>query len=701
MLASLMDAPLIDANLVYEPKYDGIRGIAEVPAGGTGVRIWSRLGNEKTAQFPEIAEALAHWARRRKEPVVLDGEIVALDANGRPLGFQALQGRIHVKEIVNARRFKPAARLARPTRPTSPTRPNPTAFIAFDLLRAGDADLRGRPLTERRAALERIFAKTGSDTLRLSEQVRADGRALQQRALAEGWEGLIAKRADSRYLSGKRTPDWRKLKNIHEQEFVVGGWTEPRQTRTHFGALLLGVYEDPTSPTGPIKPTRPTRPSLRYVAHVGTGFNERELDRVMKLLKALEIRESPFANDPPANERPHWVKPELVAQVKFTEWTADGNLRHPVYLGLRDDKKPESVRREDQMAKANVPAAKSRASGARPANKTAPRPARGVSDQAALAATDALVEQLRAIEASRRDAVLELPDGDSLKVTNLHKVFWPKQKFTKGDLFRYYAAVAPFLLPAIADRPLVMKRFPNGIAAAPFYQHRAQDAPDRVRIEMVKVAERRPHIIGGTLKTLIYTTQLAAISQDPWFSRVQSPELADFVALDLDPSEGAGFDRVLDVARWIRDELQALGALGVPKTSGSRGLHIYIPMPSGTPYDAGLLFAQIVATVVAQKHPKEATVERAVNARGKRVYVDFLQNILGKTLASAYSARASDYAGVSTPLTWKEVDAGVAREDFTIKTVPARLREVGDLWKPLRESKGVDLEKVARYVKRR
>ena len=245
-----------------------------------------------------------------------------------------------------------------------------------------------------------------------------------------------------------------------------------------------------------------------------------------------------------------------------------------------------------------------------------------------------------------------------------------------------------------------MKRYPNGVAAPPFYQHRAQDVPPGVRVETVQVAETRQQIVGGNLTTLLYMTQLAAISQDPWFSRVQSVEFADYVALDLDPSEGVKFERVLDVARAIRDELDALGAVGVPKTSGADGLHIYIPLPPGTPYDAGLLFCQIIATVVSQKHPKIATVERSVRARGPRVYVDYLQNILGKTLATAYSARASEYAGVSTPLTWQEVDDGVRRQDFTIQTAPARFKKVGDLWAALRKAKGVDLSRVSRYTER-
>jgi bifunctional non-homologous end joining protein LigD len=216
----------------------------------------------------------------------------------------------------------------------------------------------------------------------------------------------------------------------------------------------------------------------------------------------------------------------------------------------------------------------------------------------------------------------------------------------------------------------------------------------------VSVAQQRQQVIGGSLKTLLYTTQLAAISQDPWFSRVQHPEFADYIALDLDPSDNVPFARVLDVARWIHDELEALGAAGVPKTSGASGLHVYIPLPPETPYEAGILFCEIIATVVAQKHPKVATVERTVRKRGPKVYVDFMQNVLGKTLATAYSARASDYAGVSTPLSWKEVDAGVDPHDFTIQTMSARVKQVGDLWAPLRKSKGVDLSKVARYAGR-
>ena len=687
MLASLVDAPLDDPHLVYEPKYDGIRAIVEIDAKG-GVRLWSRLGNEKTNQFPEIAAALRQWARRRNTPLVLDGEIVALDDHGEPTGFQNLQGRIHLGG--GAGRDDAGGR-----RKTAPDPSGRVAFIAFDILRDGKIDYRGRPLTERRAALERIFARAGSPLLRTSRQVRGDGRALYDEAKARGWEGLIAKQADSLYKSGKRTPDWRKLKIVHEQEFVVGGWTEPRQTRSYFGALLLGVYDGA---------------DLVSVGHTGTGFNEKELARVMTLLRQREIKESPFKNTPKTNERPHWVRPELVAQIKFTEWTADAKLRHPVYLGLRDDKKPSDVRREDaarvQGAGVRVQGAgsgsRSGSGSGSKGSKSSASSASSALNVVALSATKVadLIDQLTELEKARRDGTLMLPDGDRLSVTNLSKVFWPTLKLTKGDLLRYYVRAAPFLLPAVTDRPLVMKRFPNGVAAPPFYQHRAPEVPPGVRTQVVSVVEQRPQIIGGALKTLLYMTQLAAISQDPWFSRVQHPEFADHAAFDLDPSEGVPFTRALDVARWIHDELDALGAVGVAKTSGADGLHIYIPLPPRTPYDAGLLFCQIVATVVVHTHPKVATIERAVRARGKRVYIDCLQNILGKTLATAYSARASEYAGVSTPVGWKEIDEGFDRRAFTIQTAPSRFESVGDLWAVLRGSKGVDLTQVTRYAER-
>jgi bifunctional non-homologous end joining protein LigD len=667
MLATLAEPPLTGAGLVYEPKYDGIRALVEITgnAAAPRVTIWSRNGNDKTHQFPAIAAALRKAAIDFTLPVVIDGEVVALDARGRPAGFQRLQGRIHLTGARDVERVE---------------REQHTAFIAFDLLREGSRDLCRLPLTERRARLEAllkpVLGSTGDGVLRISEQAFDDGRAMNARATREGWEGLIVKEAASTYQAGRRSPAWRKLKAVKQQEFVVGGWTEPRQTRTHFGALLLGVYEDG---------------GLKYVGHTGTGFDQKELSRVWSLLKAREIPRSPFSTAIKTNEPAHWVRPDLLAEVKFTEWTDDEKLRHPVYLGLRDDKDPRAVHREEPASTApSTAAARTR----RTARTKADAPAHG-----------ALLDQLRSLEDARRDGELTLPNGDRLKVTNLSKIFWPDLKITKGDLLRYYVEVSPYLLPAVQDRPLVMKRFPNGIGGKAFYQQRAREErpPAGVRIETLRddldpidePDSRR--LVGGSLTTLLYMTQIAAISQDPWFSRVQSALDADYAAIDLDPGEGTPFSSVLDVARWVRDELHSLRVTGVPKTSGASGLHIHVPLPPHTSYESGMLFCQIVATVVATRHPKIATVERTVARRPRgTVYVDFLQNILGKTLATAYSARASDFAGVSTPLTWKEIEGEIDPRDFTIRTAPARFRQVGDLWKPLRAGKPVDLESVFR-----
>jgi bifunctional non-homologous end joining protein LigD len=310
-----------------------------------------------------------------------------------------------------------------------------------------------------------------------------------------------------------------------------------------------------------------------------------------------------------------------------------------------------------------------------------------------------LLDQLDALEQRRpASGVLELPDGDRFEVTNLSKVYWPKGKLTKGDLMRHYVRASKYILPVLDKRPLVLKRFPNGVAGQQFYQHRAGDRlPANVDVATIQADdEERPHLIGGALKTLLYTSQLAAISQDPWFSRIGSDEHIDHVAIDLDPPDGLPFARVRDVARWVGETLDSLGITGFPKTSGAGGLHIYVQMAPKTSFDTGFLFAQIVATAVADAHPKLATVERSIKARGKRVYVDYMQNVRGKTLASAYSARASEFAGVSTPLTWQELETDVVPKDFTIANFESRMKSVGDLWARLRKAKGADLRGITK-----
>jgi len=655
--------PLVGKDLLFEPKYDGIRAIVEVGGGpAAGARLWSRNGNEKTAQFPDIVSALAAWGRGLAETIVLDGEIVALGPDGAPLGFQQLQHRIHVRVPgFQSKRVQ-----------LSPE-DQPAAFYVFDLLRVGDLDVRGQPLAARRAALEQLLAAHPfpSPTLRISEQVAGDGRALYERAEREGWEGLLVKQARSPYRAGKRSAEWRKLKIENTDDFVVCGYTLPQGTRARFGALVLGqpAGDEPDAPLG-------------YVGDVGTGFTGEELERLWSILEPLSTDTSPLADMPAAlARRVRWVEPRLVVQVRYTEMTDEGRLRHPAYLGVREDKTSRPPNPDRGRARRTI--------GTRSRSEAPVPGSPGMSGPD----TSAIVEQLDALERAGKDGRIRLPDGDTLDVTNLGKVFWPDVGRTKGDLLRYYARIAPFILPVVSDRPLVMKRLPNGVTGKAFYQHRAPEpVPPGVRIETLPDDDVPARLVGGSLKTLLYMAQIASISMDPWFSTMADLDSADQVAIDLDPQPGATFDQILDVARWVHDILERVQVRGYPKTSGSEGLHIFIPLPPGTPYDAGLLFCQIVAMLVASRHPKVATVERMVGRRKDgTVYVDYLQNIQGKTLACAYSARASAFAGVSAPLTWAEVDDRPAPQDFTIDTMPGRVAAVGDLWAPLRADAGADL----------
>ena len=661
MLASLDPPPVEQPGFVYEPKYDGIRALVDLhpPQGREPARvaIYSRNGHPKEHQFPAIVTALKKIAAKLKGPLLLDGEIVATDQKGRPLPFGRIQGRIHLTATTDIARAEQA---------------QPAALIVFDLLRDDDRDIRGLSMAARRLRLhDALPVKTGgTGVVRLSEIVADDGRELLERAKREGWEGLIAKDGQSVYHSGRRSPAWRKLKLQKTDTFLVGGWTDPQNTRHRFGALVLGIPEG-----GRATSAKAAAGKLQWVGNVGTGFDQAELSRLGAKLDTLASKECPFANPPRAIAKAHWVKPKIAVEVQFTEMTADGMVRHPVYLGERDDIEV-------------VP----------PRVETAPDdPLTG------------LIATLHTLEDARKDGELLLPGKQRLRVTNLHKIFWPSLKLTKGDLLRYYVEVSPFALPVIEDRPMIMKRFPNGVEQHAFYQQRhPEPPPSGVRrevldedIDPIEPGEgTRERLIGGSLMTLLYMAQIAAISLDPWFSRVSSPLYQDFAAIDLDPGEGTTFPRVLDVARWVKEELDKLDIPAVAKTSGASGMHIYIKLPKKTTYQSGQLLCHVIATMVSSAHPKVATIERMVKNRPKgTVYVDYLQNIIGKSLAAAYSARASDYAGVSTPLTWAEVAEGVNPRDFTIRTAPARFREVGDLWEPIRIGKPVDLKAILSKAK--
>lgn len=595
----------------FEPKYDGIRVIAV--ASSAKVQLLSRNGIDKSAQFPEVVEALRAFVGRRRSTLVMDGELVGIE--GGALGrFQSMQARVHERDtqaIASGRAGQPVA------------------LMVFDLLHDGTRSRVGEPWHTRRAALEILFAARAPaggvavGALRLGEAVLHDGDALMARAKAEGWEGIMAKRADAPYAVGVRSRDWLKLKLDRQQEFVVGGWTEPRNSRPFIGALLLGYYRDG---------------ALHYAGHVGTGLTHDELAWLHERLRRLERASSPFDTTPAANTVAHWVRPSLVVEVRFNEWTNDGHLRQPVYLGVRTDKRARDIVREAVMPRTTAK------------------------------------EQVAATPADNAD----------VQFTNLDKVFFRKAKKTKGDVVQYYTAIAPLLLPFIADRPLVLRRYPNGIDQPAFFQQRvAKGVPSTVRTEVVPqpdgTSERR--IVGGDLTTLLYCAQLGAIDVNPWHSRVATLSDADYAIIDLDPGEGATFRRVIDVARWTKEIMDELGIVGALKTSGASGLHIYVPLPADTSYDSALLLAKVIATRVSKAHAKQATVTRTVSKRPRgTVYVDYLQNVQGKSVASVFSLRAQPAASVSMPLTWDELTNDLDPREFTIDNVPSQASARATLW---------------------
>lgn len=645
MLASPGQDVPAGGEWVFEPKYDGIRIVAL--ATPDAVALLTRNGHDKCRQFPEIAAALRDLAKALRRDVVLDGEVVALTADGAPARFQDLQGRMHVTDatIVDHR-----------------TVDAPAAFITFDILVLGSELLVDQPWSARRKRLATVMrAVPGARhrVLRLSH-VSHSAQDLLREARAHGWEGIMAKRSDCPYEPGRRVRHWRKVKLENQQELVIGGWTEPRHTRSHFGALLLGYHDDDGR--------------LVYAGHTGTGFSQAMLEDVYTRLKRIERPTSPFTTTPKTNERAHWVAPKYVAEVRFNEWTTGGLLRQPVFLGLRADKSARAVVREPPKVAAAKEAAK-------PKRKAARKGGRG--GGTARSRSSDVVRQLRE-HATAAKAEIRVDAKTTLAVTNLGKVFFPAAKLTKGRLLEYYAEVAPYLLPALQDRPLVLKRYPNGIKGDAFYQQKAPDkVPPGIRVEPVAdegiTTQRR--LIGGDLATLLYVVQLGAISTDPWHSRVQSIADADYSIVDLDPGPKASFKRVVQVARWVKEELDELGLHGVPKTSGASGIHVVLPLPRGASYEVSVALAELVARRVNARHPKETTVHRWVKSRPPAaVYVDYLQNIRGKTVASVYSARAETHASVSAPLRWSEITDDLHPTDFTIENMPGRLKTVGDLW---------------------
>ena len=600
MLATLAERPFSGKEWLFEIKYDGVRLMAS--RAGDTVELYGRSGQAIRGRYPELVAALR---RLPVERFLLDGEIVALDESGKP-SFQRLQARMGLTNPLDIERA--AAQV-------------PVIGIFFDCPALDGHDLRRLPLLERKALLKSFLPPLGP--VRFGDHVLAHGEAFFDAASAERLEGIVAKKVGSLYAGG-RSREWVKIKCQRRQEFVIGGYTAPQGSRGYFGALHLGLHDGPR---------------LVYVSKVGTGFDQAGLKALWERLQPLRRDTSPFEVGSPAGRGHHWVEPRLVCEVRFTEWTKDGGIRHPAFLGLRDDKRPEDCRRETSVSIPIEPPS--------PAQQT------------------------------------DLP---KTKITNPKKIFWPAEGYTKGDLIAYYEAVAPILLPYLRDRPLVLTRYPDGIAGKSFFQKDAPEfVPGWVRTERIysKDAEREiDYFIVNDSETLRYVVNLGTIPLHLWSSRLGSLDRPDWLILDLDP-KGAPFADVVRVARELHGILDELGLPSYAKTSGATGLHILVPLGARYTHEEARTFARLLALLGVEAASEIATIARPIKLRQGKVYIDFVQNGHGRTIAAPFSARPLPGAPASCPLRWEEVTPELDPARFTIKTLPLRFETMPDPLAPV------------------
>ena len=632
MLATPREAPFSHPDWLFEIKWDGVRLLALIDGGR--LRLITRNGRDVTAHYPDL-HPLPLKVRARR--AVIDGEVVALDDNGRS-DFGRLQKRMHVE--------RPSKLQIEDT---------PVHFYVFDLLYVDGYDLRGAALIDRKRCLREIL-QPSSEPVRFSDHVLERGEEVFEAARTHGAEGILAKRTESPYVSA-RSQDWFKIKIVQEIDAVVGGWTEPRGGRDELGALLLGLFG---------------RKGLNFVGGVGSGFTNNTLAVIGARVRRMEGKRCPFVTTPVTKEKAYWTRPELVARVRYSGWARDGALRHPVFLGLRDDIDPGECTdpRETEAPAAPAPA---------------PRMAK-----------DLTIRTRKQLEAElfggkRETAQVDI-DGKPFRLTHLDKVYFPEPGYRKRDVLAYYCRVSEKILPFLENRPLVLRRFPNGIEGESFYQKDiGEGVPEWIETVIIPSESSQRdtrYYVCNDLWTLLHLVNLGCIEQHPWPSRVDDLEKPDYVFFDLDPSEGYVFETVLKVARTFLTILDEIGAKVYSKTTGSRGIHMWLPLEREYTYAQARDFAQVVARIVHDAMPKETTLERTVEKRPKgTIYLDYLQNSYGKPLATAYTVRPKPLATVSVPLAPSELRKGFSPEKLTIETVPKRFAAREDPWGDFWESR--------------
>ncbi len=672
MLARSADEPFSHPNWLFEPKLDGYRAIVFLNRGK--VTLLTRNGIDITGRLPEV---VAELEAQPDDSMVLDGELVALDPQGLP-DFGLLQQAINLER----------GNIGRPGQSGG------IVYYPFDLLYLDGTNLLKVPLFERKALLK--HALVPGDYVRSMEYVEAEGDSFLNVVLQMGLEGMVAKRRDSPYQPGSRSPSWLKVKAVQEDDFVVGGFTEGAGARSSaFGALLVGNYQGG---------------ELHFTGRVGSGFDDETLREMKETLSELRVDSPPFAADPElVNVDNRWVRPELVARVKFAEWTKDGRLRAPVFVGLRSDLNPKDVKPEGRKVHVS--------------SKAAVPPAQ----------PDLLKDEVSGVldQLSERADKLILETGvHRISLANLNKVLWPAtdggSPVTKGDMIRYYVRMSPLLLPHLRNRPMTLTRYPNGIDGNSFYQkHWEQDPPEFVETVRLFSSHNEgdgEYIMVNNLQTLVWLAQLANIELHPWLSRtVTTPDATDLttdfagsrdaidgsvlnypdvIVFDLDPYIYSGkektgdepdlnrraFSKGVEVARALKDILDQLSLSSFLKTSGKTGIHVYVPVLRQYDYKVTRKTCELIGRFLLQQMPNDVTMEWTVSKRPAKIFLDHNQNTRSKNMASIYSLRPLPGAPVSTPLGWDELDQ-VYPTDFTIYTVPNRVETVGDLWAGILEAK--------------
>ncbi|RYY89459.1 MAG: DNA ligase D [Chitinophagaceae bacterium] len=642
MLATLVNEPPKQSGWQFEMKWDGYRTLAYIT--GSSVELRSRNGKSFNEKFYPLTQSLESW----KIPAVFDGELVVLNQQGIP-DFSGLQ----------AWRSEADGALH---------------YYVFDLLWLDGYSLLERPLRERQELL-RALIPANHPFLRVSKVIEGKGDEAFEQARSLNLEGVMAKDPDSIYTPGLRTPEWLKVKTQQSQELVIGGYTINEGTTKLFSALLTGIFENG---------------KFQYVTPVGTGFTRKQQEELLRQFKTLEVKTCPFATVPeynkPSRFRPDppparvvWLKPVLVAEVHHRGITSNGALRQPSFKGLRPDKKPTEVSWEKALA--------------------------------ANAADDHALVQKKVLAAPAKtgrktllnpteETQTRIVQGNELRFSNLSKVYWPKEGFTKRDLINYYYQVAPVMLPYLKDRPQILNRHPNGIDGKSFYQKDVKGkAPGFIETfpYYSYMDERDKEFLVCTNEaSLLYIASLGCIEINPWHSRRDKPDNPDWCIIDLDP-DGNPFKEVIQTAIVTRQVLEAIGVPSYPKTSGSTGIHIYIPLGGRYDYEDSKEFGRKLARIVQSELPTFTSIERKTGDRKGKLYIDFLMNRPQASVAAPYSLRPKPGATVSMPLTWDEVRPGLKMSDFNIRNAADRVRETGDLFKGVL-GKGIDIAKAEKKL---